>query len=338
MRAKSFTQLALCAALMLSLDALAGNNNNAAVNQSGIGNNATVDQTAASFSNQLLSNPVFNSGDGFTVDQQGNYDNATVTQSGTLNNGQIQQINNADYSTAIVTQSGTALQGYVAQNGTQSTFGQVLQYGTSDFGNVYQANTNQVYGWVLQGYTFGPATNDTAYLSQQNATGGRYFVYNFSDGSGWYGIFTGIFQGADANDYASITQLGTTNTSALIDQSFGSGNDAQIYQVGAVGSFATIEQHGTGNFAVSNQYGTDESHILQYGNANQAYTTQFQGAPGSQNYAEIDQGNTLPSSSNNIASILQSGFSNTALITQNGNSNNASIAQAGVGNNATIHQ
>lgn len=340
---KTFVHIAICVAIGLSANAFAGNNNNAAVNQNGVGNTATVDQTQASFSNQSVSDLYFNPGDGFTIDQQGNYNQASVTQVGVFNAGQIQQINGSSNNTASLYQNGNNLQGYAAQSATTNSDIRLWQLGSFNYGNVLELGSNSNVDHLYQGYFYGPGSNNSAYIWSVGKNGEDNFTW-FSKRTAPFQIYaqndTVIDQEQDVSDFAWIYQYGgDVNTSAVVFQSLGSFNSAEIFQAGVNNSLATIEQHGVSGIAASQQYnGTAESHILQYGVGNQAYTYQVDGAPGIENLATIDQGDTNGLASNNYASIVQSGFANTALITQEGNSNVGTITQAGFGNNAAVHQ
>lgn len=338
---KTLICVALCATFGLSANALAGSNNNAAVNQSGTSNNATVDQTAATYSNQSVSNYAFNPGDSNTIDQQGNSNTATVTQAGYDNAGQVQQVNGNLDGTGSVSQNGTGLQGYVGQGNSLNALGTVSQAGSNNYANVLETNSSNVYGLIDQGTFFGPGSGNQAYLFMDNKSGESSNTWISQDNTlQSLGGVSFIVQELDSGDFAWIDQYGgDTQTSAGVYQSRGSNNAATIFQSNENQGFATVEQHGTGGSATSQQFnGTAESHIVQYGTGNSAQTYQIDGAPGTENYAEIDQGTNDPTSADNSASITQSGFANRGVITQDGVANNATIAQAGFGNNATIHQ
>lgn len=338
---KSIITVAILATFGLCATAYAGNNNNASVNQSGNTNNATVTQTSASYSNQSVSNIYFNPGDSNTIDQQGSFNTASVTQAGYGNAGQVQQVNNNQSSSASVDQNGSNLQGYIGQGNSSNATGQVDQAGTYNYANLIQTNSTNVYAQVFQGVFFGPGSGNSAYLFMDNKNGeasNTWVAHDNSLQSTGGGSF--IVQELDSGDFAYINEYGgDMQTSAGIYQAHGSSNQATIFQGNENQGFATVEQYGVGGYAFSQQYnGTAEAHIVQYGTGNSAQTYQLDGAPGSVNYAEIDQGTNDPTSANNTASITQSGFSNRGVITQDGFANNASIAQAGTNNNATIHQ
>ncbi|MDH2294584.1 hypothetical protein [Cobetia sp. 1AS1] len=109
-----------------------------------------------------------------------------------------------------------------------------------------------------------------------------------------------------ANDLATTSELGSSHSVAVIEQS------------GAYNS-AMIVQHGNGNASLIDQSGVlNKAGVDQYGNGNTAYTLQ-EGAL-------------------HEASILQHGQYHDALIIQQGVGQSASIQQTGIGGSATLLQ
>lgn len=341
---KTLICIALCAALGLSANALAGNNNKALVSQNGLSNTATVNQTQANSSNQSLSNAYFNPGDVNTIDQQGDFNSAAVTQFGSLNNAQIQQIGDNQAGITFISQNGSSLQGYLHQFQTDVSKADISQDGTDNYANVSETNTSNVWGEVDQSLFYTPkGSNNQAYVWISNKSGefGPVFTWVSHDNliSDIPPFSTLVIQEGDTNDFAFIGQDGGSNSSAVIYQGFGANNTAWFYQNGSSQSLGTIEQHNTNNYALSYQWsGVSESHILQYGSFEQAYTTQSGGlSPAMQNYAEIDQG-LLGGGDGNIASITQNGDSNRSTVTQDGTFNTADVSQTGSANLANVTQ
>jgi Curlin associated repeat len=288
--------------------AMAGDTSFAWITQTGTGNNATVDQTAANNANNALriGSPAGGVLPGWAIDhntvtQVGNTNAATVTQAGngvTDITGQVYQQGNSNM--AVIDMSGTNNWAYVSS------------YGNGNTGIVGQGGgTTGASAHILQGTATTAGNNNASNISQTN-TNGEYLANaavtlpGGGAGSSWSG--TNIVQYGNTN-IGSIYQTGNTNSSSDIIQS-GNGNNAGITQNSVNARLATIEQYGNGNHATTFTSGDADSSIVQIGDANLATSSQIGGL----------------------------GNANSVVITQTGGGHNANVAQNGGGNHATIRQ
>ncbi|MGJ8666698.1 MAG: hypothetical protein ACSHW7_10050 [Patiriisocius sp.] len=161
-----------------------------------------------------------------------------------------------------------------------------------------------------------------------------------------------------AQNISDLDQSGTNN--ADIDQTStgiyyndsdvdqdGSGNDAQVTQVGQNDS--TVDQMGTGNMADINQDGGNQpvnydsvntSTAIQNGTGNVVDVDQVaaSGNAASANMSQINQDNSATNGDGNYAKVLQGAFSNQSTITQMNDDNSADIDQAGAAHVSVTNQ
>jgi hypothetical protein len=287
-----------------------------------------------------------------TIYQNGNGNSATVTQNNVYNtSGTVWQYNGASGNTGSVTQHGdTYSSALVNQSGggTSGTTGVIDQSAYSSSATIEQFNAGQAYANINQTGSY-----NNALIHQSDTVGNGVTGYITQSGDNNSATITqnaSVYAG-DRSDTASIYQTGSSNratvtesfvyfSAAYINQWFGSGNTAEIFQGNMSYGNATINQGGDGNkgtikqgYADANCCGsTLTANLSQYGNGNTAEIDQT----GWYQDALIAQNGNL-----NLANITQNGngsLHNYATINQTGNSHVATIAQNGSGNNATINQ
>lgn len=284
------------------------------VEQTGIGNDATIKQTHNGMGMFPLTATIYQSGNNNLATQIQGPDpshhigalNALINQSGNDN-------------IASQEQYGVDNEATILQSGNHNKATQ-LQTNFSNFAKIDQGGSGNTadqkqFGMHLKANILQEGDGNTANQEQY----GMFNVANATQ-SGNYNWSTQIQHQFSSFNYASVVQNG--NKGKAWQEQTGNWNKAEIEQ----------GDHSFGNTAIQNQVSDGQGHFGDY--VNQASISQD--GFGS-NYAEQTQTN-LFSMIPNIATINQDGFMNTASQTQFGGSNLSTITQTGESNHAVVTQ
>lgn len=292
----------------------------ATVTQTGVGNQAYVDQNQASEGStvsivqtgnyNMVGDPASRTGGILLHDTPGMI--VAVSQMGDANRLTLQHINEGGlFGFAYINQAGTGNAATLLQNGAYESTIRVEQHG--------ERNMIEDIATEVGAVSFRPEQHgsDNVITVRRNW-------------SGYAGL--PIYQEGTANR-ATVTYDDAFYSGMSISQ-IGTGNEAR----GSLAStgFATeaaISQNGVGNLAITNVYAAGGAATTQTGNANTATVNQNSGSNG----ATISQLGAL-----NTATVTQAGplsdTPNVAWITQIGEGFAAGITQTGSGNHAGIYQ
>ena len=313
----------------------------------GAGNEASINQSQAPYSAVRNPSNVSNS------NQQGSDGTITVVQVGN-DSSSISQLVGSSYEHALVGQSDNYNSAGIQQGGVQELAVVNQEQGTGNSASIVQSGTGDNVFAPTATYTHGP--NNLRWYENVPAdsvlpgTNPDPNVYTL------YGPVGAVVDQNGSNNVGNINQAGYQNFANVAqgDLDGSANNNGSISQgSGLYQSDAVIYQDGQNNTAAINQAGsgTTYSTVWQYGNSNQAYSTQVgsehsvigQGVTGdevafpntvSSDYASVDQ-----TTGGDNSLVTQTGNNDTAYVAQNYTANATStVTQGGSYNTASVHQ